>query len=238
MQIINLLWTGGWDSSFRLLDALLIKKMAVKTYYIIDYSRPSFAHEIKTINVIKEIIKNRYFDVKDNLLPTNFYLISDIQPNDEITQKFNNLKAKDYLGIQYEWLARFAEENNIHDLELSIHGGGNSYKFLEESVELISNNNDSYYRLKSEIDDNNNLSIFKYYRFPILKLSKLDMKSIAAKNNFDDILNLTWFCHKPYHNKPCGTCVPCRQTIKHGMGERIPISGKIKYNIYKLLNGN
>lgn len=60
MQIINLLWTGGWDSSFRLLDALLIKKMAVKTYYIIDYTRPSFAQEIKTINIIKHTINKQY----------------------------------------------------------------------------------------------------------------------------------------------------------------------------------
>ncbi len=237
MQIINLLWTGGWDSSFRLLYALLIQKKIIKPYYIIDINRPSFAKEIETINKIKEIIENRYFDEKDRLLPINFFLISDIKPNENITQKYLNLRENGHLGIQYEWIARFAEENSILDLELSIHKDDKAHIFLEKYVENISDNNENYYKLKSEIDTNNNLTIFKYYKFPIFDLTKTDMLKIATKNNFDDIIKLTWFCYKPNHNKPCGICAPCRYTIEEGLGERIPIIGKIKYNIYKVLIG-
>jgi hypothetical protein len=38
----------------------------------------------------------------------------------------------------------------------------------------------------------------------------------------------TWFCHTPLFNSPCGTCSPCRQAIEHGLGRRIPLTGKVR----------
>src|SRR5688572_33020809 len=36
---VALLWTGGWDSTFRLLMLLLVERRAVQSYYIVDRLR-------------------------------------------------------------------------------------------------------------------------------------------------------------------------------------------------------
>jgi len=33
---INLFWTGGWDSTFRLIQLVFVNKKTVHPYYIID----------------------------------------------------------------------------------------------------------------------------------------------------------------------------------------------------------
>ena len=38
---INLFWTGGWDSTYRLLYLLIVEKKYVQPYYIIDLTRKS-----------------------------------------------------------------------------------------------------------------------------------------------------------------------------------------------------
>lgn len=40
MQTHHLLWTGGWDSTFRVLQLLLCSRDAVQPHYIIDPERP------------------------------------------------------------------------------------------------------------------------------------------------------------------------------------------------------
>ena len=35
-RAVKLLWTGGWDSTFRLLQLLLLYEKKVQPYYIID----------------------------------------------------------------------------------------------------------------------------------------------------------------------------------------------------------
>ncbi len=39
--ITHLFWTGGWDSTFRLLQLLLDEHKAVQTYYLLDSFRAS-----------------------------------------------------------------------------------------------------------------------------------------------------------------------------------------------------
>jgi 7-cyano-7-deazaguanine synthase in queuosine biosynthesis len=57
---------------------------------------------------------------------------------------------------------------------------------------------------------------FYYLKFPIHNLTKKAMLSIAKKNNFDDILNMTWSCWFPVNNKSCGKCPMClERIIKH-----------------------
>ena len=42
--IKKVLWTGGWDSTFRVLYLVLVEKCQVQTYYIIDPFRWSLVH--------------------------------------------------------------------------------------------------------------------------------------------------------------------------------------------------
>ena len=59
-----------------------------------------------------------------------------------------------------------------------------------------------------------NLHIFGKLRFPISHLDKKEMKNIALKNNYYDILQLTWSCWQPtFDGNPCGKCPQCLARI-------------------------
>lgn len=228
---INLLWTSGSDSTFRLLEALLMQKRPVQPYYIMDRTRKSLDFEIEAMKKIKRLIFEKDPSTKTLLQPTIFKELQDIKPNEKISQQYKKLVAIDHLGKQYEWLPTFAEQEGLSDLELSITSGehSDSYfrRFLKPHLIKVDDQGFYNYRLK-ENPANTDLTLFKYFRFPIIEWSKLEMQQIAKKNNFDDIMQHTWFCHAPINGKACGICNPCKIAIKEGMWKRIPVTGLLR----------
>jgi hypothetical protein len=165
------------------------------------------------------------------LLQTIYKNAEDIRPNDVITQQYKRLAAAKHLGNQYDYLARFADEAGIYNLELSIHKDDHAQKFLQDYITIENKDKGTNYRLQDK-PSYEDLNLFKYFRFPILDLTKLDMEKMAASHNFLDLMNKTVFCHNPLKNgKPCGSCNPCRYTIKEGLGWRVPLSRRIRYTI-------
>lgn len=242
---INLLWTSGSDSTFRLLELLLVKKKTVQPYYIIDRARRSLDFELEAMEKIKQLMYQKDSSIHERLLPTIFKELSGIKPDEFITRQYKRLAAIDHLGIQYEWLSRFAKETGVHDLELSITAGiySDSYfqRFVRPSLIKESHGEFDNYRLQ-ENPANPDLTLFKYFRFPIVEWSKLEMQQIARQHNFQDIMAHTWFCHSPKGQQPCGICNPCRIAIKEGMWIRVPLTGLLRnfsqYTIKPLLKGN
>jgi len=92
-----------------------------------------------------------------------------------------------------------------------------------------------YYILDKENSSQDLINVFGNYRYPLLSYSKLDMQRIAKQKGYVDIMNKTWFCHKPKNNEPCGKCAPCMQTIEAGLQSRFSQSAMTKYKIKKLL---
>jgi hypothetical protein len=56
-QVINILWTGGWDSTYRVID-LSFKEVVIQPYYLRD-NRLSEAMELSVIRNLTEKIRNR-----------------------------------------------------------------------------------------------------------------------------------------------------------------------------------
>lgn len=249
---VNLFWTGGWDSTFRLLYLVFVEKKSVQPFYIADTGRPSTLHELRAMHVIKEEVAKRDPQLANLIKPTIIVSVHDIKPDPEITAKFNRLREKLHIGSQYDWLARFAKQWKIQNLELSIHKGDHTYDLLSKHItdfelcieqserapnilkNLLSPYMNDNLKLK-QFDENDDVSIFSFFRFPLLKLSKNDMKRIAAENGFLDILEKTWFCHKPWHGRPCGTCVPCNIAIKEGLSYRIPKISRFRRKIWIII---
>src|SRR5687768_2173151 len=98
---VKLLWTGGWDSTFRLLDLLLVKKRAVQPYYIISRSRQSCEMEIKTMEKIRNLIFKKNPETRKMLLPLITKERNSIAISKDITEKYNQLFSITYLGDQY-----------------------------------------------------------------------------------------------------------------------------------------
>jgi hypothetical protein len=57
------------------------------------------------------------------------------------------------------------------------------------------------------------------------------MREEAMRQNFADLMQLTWFCHRPRKGQPCGTCNPCIYTIEEGLGDRIPFANRARYYV-------
>jgi hypothetical protein len=176
MADYHLLWTGGWDSTFRLLQLLLIYKKKVSTYYIVRPFSLKLGHEIRTIANIRALILEKYPHTKNLLLSTVYFSVNEIDENERITNQFNNSFA-DKISNQYEFLARFTAHLQLTDLELSIENSKRAGTFrplLTENVEVFDKDGIESYK----IVDNPTLSdfeMFKNFSFPIFRLYKTDI---------------------------------------------------------------
>lgn len=232
-EVTNLLWTGGWDSTYRLLDLVLVQKKVVQPYYISSNERKSSQLEMQTMDKIRNFLYQKSSEAQQLLLPTIYKNAGDIQPNEAISRQFSGLKASKFLGTQYDFLARFADQSGIASLELSVHKDDHAQKFLQPYIVKEK----GVYRLK---DDHGypDLNLFKHFRFPILELTKRDMQTLAKKHGFLSMMNETVFCHTPLPNgKPCGYCNPCRYTMEEGLSRRVPLVPRLKFHIKKFLKG-
>ncbi|WP_428742345.1 hypothetical protein [Tenacibaculum sp.] len=240
-ETINILWTGGWDSTFRVLE-LADKNITIQPYYLKD-NRKSEKMEIDTVESLTEEIR-KLPNTKCVIKPLLAKKVSEIEPDEEITKSYNNLRERfkkeghgAKLGSQYEWLARFSKD--IRYLELGIEKDSkpqvliNMFGRLEKKQDEILG---EHYILDKENSTQDLINVFGNYRYPLLGYSKLDMQRIATQKGYIDIMNKTWFCHRPKNNEPCGKCAPCMQTIEAGLQSRFSQSALIRYKIKKLLN--
>lgn len=49
--------------------------------------------------------------------------------------------------------------------------------------------------------------LFKNYKFPLVDYMELQMQEFYINNGYEEVMNLTWFCHSPVKGKPCGFAV-------------------------------
>lgn len=218
----HILWTGGWDSTYRVLDLVLEKGCTVQPYYVLDDARESLDIELETMQNIKKMIAECKPGAEKLIKDHIFINIKDVMADKEITDAYKNLFSKAFLGEQYDWLGRYVKSIGIDNLELCIHKDDRAEAFIRNDIHLVKDGNDSYYKLNNDLSDEN-LLIFKRYTFPILNMDKVEMGEIAKKNNFSHIMEKTWFCHTPTKDrKPCGVCNPCCYTRSEGLGRRVP----------------
>lgn len=230
-NIAKLLWTGGWDSTFRLLQLVVEKEATVLPIYIIHTARASTITEIQTIDKIRELTGKLFPQTTNRILPTSYFSFHDIKQFPEITGKYTALRQKSRLGSQYDWLARYAAQHNINDLELSIHIDDKAHGFIKDVVEKREDQHGENYTLTSGIKSNDPLSLFKPFKFPLLEWSKVRMKEHALATGTYEIMNMTWFCYKPRNGAPCGLCNPCKYSIEEGMEYRFSKKALLRYRV-------
>ncbi len=54
---VHVLWSGGWESTYRVLDLVFTEQAVVQPHYIVDINRPSSLHELRTMASIKHAIQ-------------------------------------------------------------------------------------------------------------------------------------------------------------------------------------
>ncbi len=222
---IRVLWTGGWDSTFRVLYVSLVEGKRVEPHYIVDTTRPSSLRELQTISDIRSLLKTSHKEAYERIAPLQITSTTVIPEDPFISNAWKRLKQRSHLGYQYDWLARYAKSKQLTALELSVHVDDKLYDFLKNHVEQTQSGG---YRLRDHISGDE--SIFARFEFPILEYSKIHMRDIAKQYEFIEILEKSWFCHESKTGITCGTCNPCRYTIEEGMRYRLPREALFRYH--------
>ncbi|QRM89682.1 hypothetical protein FG167_10755 [Lacinutrix sp. WUR7] len=214
----NVLWTGGWDSTFRVIQ-LFNRGLTIQPLYVIDSGRPSRFKEIETIHLLTKQIHERFSNSKGEILPVKLIPRKDIPSNLYLKLVYKLIKHKRRIGKQYYWLACLAKE--YKGLEQGFHREDrDSLIYFNELEEIIDETNGRNWVASPKNMDFLRKQIFKNYRFPLADISKLEMKQYAEEYDFIDIMNNTWFCHSS-NKKPCGECAPCKQYVIDGFGFRL-----------------
>lgn len=227
------LWTGGWDSSFRVLQVALIEKRDVQPLYIDSGERKSKAHEIAAMDAIRSGVAAKFGgQAAARIKPTIYQTLEGVPDDPVIAQAHADLARNLGLGSQYKWLANFANHHGYTDLEMAAHWvdgpGPFGCHWLEENCEFV----DGTYRVSSAPNDPLIIPVFEMFSFPILKLTKSSMAVIARDAGFLELMNLTHFCHNPRGDgTPCGRCEPCSDAIVQGMAHRIPRLTRLKMRL-------
>ncbi|SFU93623.1 7-cyano-7-deazaguanine synthase [Halomonas korlensis] len=223
-KAIDVFWTGGWDSSYRVLYASVVEKRLIKPHYIIDFGRKSSLRELEAISDIRRKLEKIDPEAAKRIGEIKITPITEIADIPEVTESFNRLKKQAHLGSQYDWLSRYATSHNIDDLELSVHVDDKAYFFLEGRVKQ---GKDGRWRMRDDAEGD--VRIFSCLTFPLLQISKTEMREQAQKHDFIDALEKAWFCFNPKKGKPCGVCNPCIYAVEEGMGYRLSGNAMLNY---------
>ncbi|MBH0230702.1 7-cyano-7-deazaguanine synthase [Halobacillus yeomjeoni] len=233
----DVLWTGGWDSTYRVLNLVLDQKKTIQPYYVLDPVRPSTEMEWKTMEKIKRMMIEKDPSAEERILPTIKIKKEEIPENPEFTEEYKKLQQEYRLGDQYDWLGRYAESVDMDTLELSVHHDDKVQGMIENDVVKVQDGDDFYYKVVDE-PSHPAFVIFKKYRFPLLEITKLEMEENAKKRGYAHIMEQTWFCHTPNkRGEPCGLCNPCKYTKDEGLGRRIPEPSqweRVRYFLFKV----
>jgi hypothetical protein len=228
---VKLLWTAGWDSTYRLLDLLIVQARTVQPYYF-ELERPSSAIERERMDEIRQLLAREWPEARKRLLDSIFVDMSGVPANAEAQEALRRLRALSEsrrLGSQYYDLAAAAAHYQLDDLELGIHveEGSRWYEALRINLE----GDGGVCRLVARPDPPE-LELFRRFAFPLIDLSKAEIARRAKKAGFADLLEATWFCHRPDRKgRPCGLCAPCRITMAQGLSRRIPLVNRLRHRL-------
>lgn len=216
---VHVLWTGGWDSTFRVLDLALREGKRVQPHYILDPGRVSTMYELRAVDQIRLAANRRCGE--DRIGEPRRIHLDEIIVADRIREAQQELAARHHIGDQYAYLVAYAEQYRLDSLELCVHVDDRAYALAKAGSSLS----------EDEHNDANARGVGSYlsrFAFPVLELSKTDMLRAAQHCGFADLMALSWFCHLPTASgRPCGFCRPCRWTVSEGLPYRVSRAGHI-----------
>lgn len=224
------LWTGGWDSTFRVLQRAMVEGIPVHPYYVVDRARVSSGRELDTMNGLLRVLEREHPEAYARIEPPRYVDRRAIPANAAIRQAWNELRVAYDIGNQYDWLPRFAEAADLTGVELSIYGGGRLRgMFGDHVVPVETPDGRSTFALGPDAPEALRL-LFGRFAFPLWPMAKRDTLDFAARSGLTGLLDAhTWFCFNPKGGQPCGVCRPCRFMVKDGLGHRLPTRAHLRY---------
>lgn len=244
---INVFWTGGWDSTYRVVE-LSRQNVAIEPIYILDDNRPSNKFELEAIRKITYLLRNRpetIADIKD----LKIIKVKEIPEDKKITEAAKVLAKEHGLGVQHDWTARVAKM--FPGIEMCIEKAlpTAGYTPIRDTLNKYATLTwlGHGYGLSRASNENVRL-IFKDIVLPIFETTEEEMLANIREIGYEDVMKNIWFCHTPIHGKPCGMCSPCHTKMESNMSFLLPTEsirrfdkaeevnrkyGRIPYMLYK-----
>ncbi|MFC5570662.1 hypothetical protein ACFPN1_11380 [Lysobacter yangpyeongensis] len=233
---VDLLWTGGWDSTFRLLQLLLLQRVPVVPHYLQDPTRPSTPVELQAMARIAAHLCARFPHVRELLRPLRIAHVDTLAIDPDIADALRDIRRRSYIGDQYAWLPMYCRRNGIHGIELGVH--------IDDKVQALVRPVAAEYahpagyrsvRVDPRWAGSSEHRLFGDFGFPLFGIDKVGIDRAADAAGWSEIMEMTWFCHTPVRGKPCGICAPCLYTIEEGLARRVPASRRVVSFFYRRL---
>lgn len=235
-RCVHLLWTGGWDSTFRLLQLLLQHRVPVVPHYLEDPTRASTQIELETMARISERLRADYPHARGLLRPLRVASVGNVAEDAEIDRALQDIREKVFIGSQYSWLPAYCKHNAIEDMELGVHVDDKVQALLRSfAMEFQHPGGFRSIRVDPAYSCSPEYIVFRYFSFPLFGIDKVGIGERAQAEGWSGIMDMTWFCHRPSRGKPCGICAPCLYTIEEGLAHRVPASRRVLSYFYRRL---
>lgn len=216
----HVFWTGGLDSSFRVIHLLRTTDELIQPHYVIRHEE-STGNEINAMNNIRRAITHKYPDLRPKLLPTTYINEGLIPANKEVDAAAEAMR-KEIRGVheQYQILANYCEAFEIEEIDLT-------YERVIGGISPDEKGVSKHFGTAFPFDK---------FRNPHANTTKRECYDQAKAEGWADLLKLTSFCRRPRRDgKPCGKCGPCHDVLKEGMGFRLPFRSRVLANILQPL---
>lgn len=227
MRKVYILWTGGLDSTYRMIQLSRINVIIQPIYNCGNNLDTKSKYELKAMNSIMEDLKN-HPQTKAEILPL-MKLTEKVTQNKDISKSYEYLNKKYKIGIQYRAIAQKLKDKNIQAelcLEYSPISKARNTVINEGKLEEI--NDGEYHALCLGEKTSEHLKrVYGSFIFPVplFYMTKKQEIEDINKMGYTEIIKKTWFCHYPIFGLPCGHCNPCKDAYYAGLGWRVPKLG-------------
>jgi len=137
-DLTHIFWTGGWDSTFRVLYLIIVEKRKVQPYYIRGIHTKATKKEVLAMDSIKEKMFEKYPETKHLLQPTIYIAAENIAADEEIRKSFLKLQERYSFTPQNYYMSRFAKEAELDNIEICIgENRENTYGWIRELYDMI-----------------------------------------------------------------------------------------------------
>lgn len=227
-KIVNIFWTGGWDSTYRIVELSRIP-VSIQPIYINDPSRLSQEQELSAMNTITQLLQQRK-QTQAVFLPIKQINLSSLPCDSRVEKAWKSIASTIHIGTQYKWLPVVAKKYPGIELCIEKPSGprGGCTSTLHKFGKLIQNPDKSF-KLDVAASTPECSALFENVTFPILSLTEHDMLANIKAWQYEDIMKHIWFCNNPLQNHCCGMCVPCIQKMTKEMDFLLDSSAQARY---------
>ena len=229
---INVFWTGGLDSTFRIVE-LSQCQCTIQPYYIVINVKLSVNYELKAIDRIINLLRNDKRTKAELLDP----IIVDEKEIARDTNTFDSwfrlMRGKSW---QYYVLAKYVNQHHLEmEMGLQFSPNGSVARTIDET--LLKPHSDPNYNvlvIDKALANQDTTTIFGGFCFPksLYHKNKREEIYILLQKGYGKVVKHVWFCSHPAWGFPCGHCYPCCSFEKEGV--KLPRIGKIVYAIKKM----